>query len=118
MRTRGEARIFLQVVDLEDIRGSQLGLPDADAERLVPMARSDWLTSRGTNTHQGVFISSKKVPYGVGLTLMSRPRTDGGSFLSPPHIFRGSFLFYFRHSHFDQFRQFVDRSRWSDRSSS
>jgi hypothetical protein len=85
-------------------RGSQYGLPDPDAERLVPMARSDWLTPRGTDAHQGVFISSKKVPYGVGLTLMSRPRTDGGSFLPPPHIFRGSFLF-FRHSHFDQCRQ-------------
>jgi hypothetical protein len=30
-----------------------------------------------------------------------RPRTDDGSFRPPPHIFRGSFLF-FRHSHFDQ----------------
>jgi hypothetical protein len=49
---------------------------------------------RGTDA-QGVFISSKKVPYGVGLTLMSRPMTDGGSFLSPPHIFRGSFLPFF-----------------------
>lgn len=100
-----------------DNRGSQYGLPDADTERLVPMARYDWLMQRGTDAHQGVFISSKKVPYEVGLTLMSQPRTDGGSFRPPPLIFRGSFLL-FCHSHFDQFRQFVDRSRWSDRSSS
>jgi hypothetical protein len=60
------------------------------------MTRSDWLMPRGAVAHQGVFISSKKVPYGAGLTLMAPPTTDTGQTgnLSdpPPHIFRGVFL--------------------------
>jgi hypothetical protein len=65
------------------------------------MARSDWLTPRGTSTHQGVFISSKKFPYGVGLTLMSPPTTDQGQTgdLSDPHLtfLEGRFSFFAIH---------------------
>jgi hypothetical protein len=84
-------------------RGSQLGFPDTDAEGAVEMTRSDWLMPRGAVAHQDAFISSKKVPYGAGLTLMAPPTTDTGQTgnLSdpPPHIFRGAFLS-FRHSPF------------------
>jgi hypothetical protein len=52
---------------------------------------------RDAVAHQGVFISSKKVPYGAGLTLMAPPTTDTGQRgnLSdpPPHIFRALSLF-------------------------
>jgi hypothetical protein len=101
-------QILRWFIPIFDNRGSQLGFPDTDTEGAVEMTQSDWLMLRGAVAHQGVFISSKKVPYGAGLTLMAPPTTDTGQTgnLSdpPPHIFRGSFLFFFaiRHSHFDR----------------
>jgi hypothetical protein len=78
---------------LIDNRGSQLGFPDTDADGAVEMTRSDWLIPRGAVAHQGVFISSKKVPYGAGPT-HHRHRTDGESFRpSTSHFQRGVSLF-------------------------
>jgi hypothetical protein len=64
------------------------------------MTQSDWLMPRGAVAHQGVFISSKKVPYGAGLTpdadgpTHHRHRTDGESFRPSTSYFqRGVSLF-------------------------